>query len=93
MKTGKYLAEIGRFGWAIAREGGKHLIIENGLIAVDRPLTFCRRDHRDVDPIVVKIQCKSIGLIWDQQTQEAKLNPNHHYYPRYLAALGLSKAA
>lgn len=94
MKTRAFLAELGRFGWGIGREGAKHVVIQNSLITVDRPLGLRRQDVRDIDPIVVSIQCKAAGLIWDQQRQCARLNPAHPYYQRYLAAgLGLQEAA
>jgi hypothetical protein len=87
MKTRHYLSELGRFGWRVGREGAKHVILENVLITVDRPLGLRRQDVKDIDQVVVCMQCKSVGLIWDQGRQEAKLNPAHPYFPRYRAAL------
>lgn len=91
MKTRNFLAELGRFGWHVGREGAKHVVLENSLIRPDRPLGLRRQDIRDIDPIVVSIQCKAAGLIWDQGRQCAKLNPAHPYFSRYLAA-GLAQA-
>lgn len=87
MKTRDFLAELARFGWGLGRHGAKHIILENGLIQVDRPLGLRHQDVRDIDPIVVSIQCKAAGLIWDQNRQCARLNPNHPYFARYTAAL------
>jgi hypothetical protein len=93
VKTRAFLAELAKYGWCVGREGNKHVILENQLITVDRPIGLRRQDIRDIDPIVVSIQCKAAGLIWDQGRQCAKLNPAHPYYSRYQAALGLNQRA
>lgn len=88
MKTRKFLEELAKFGWVADREGTKHLILTNRLIQVERPLALRRQDVKDIDPPIVSVQAKMAGLIWDQGRQVAKLNPNHPYYKRYVAALG-----
>jgi hypothetical protein len=94
MKTRTFLAELTRFGWNLGREGAKHVVLENSLIRVDRPLALRRQDLRDIDTVVVSMQCKWAGLLWDQQRQCARLNPAHPYYQRYVTAgLHLAEAA
>ncbi len=93
MKTKNFLAELAQFGWTLGRNGGKHIILENRLIQVERPLGLRHQDVREIDPIVVCIQCKAAGLLWDPNRQRARPNPNHPYYARYTAALNQQRAA
>lgn len=86
MKTKHFLAELERYGWRMSRSGGKHVMLENTLITVERPLALRRQDERDIDPVVVSMQAKWAGLLWDRNRQVAKLDPNHAYYSRYRAA-------
>jgi hypothetical protein len=93
MKTRIFLAALAEFGWELDRDGNKHVILKNNLIPVERPLALRRQDIKDIDPIVVSIQAKNAGLIWDQNRQALKLNPNHPYFKRYQAALGGNRVA
>lgn len=86
MKTRAFLEEVGRFGWRLGREGAAHALLENAHFTPDRPPALRRQDLRDIDPIVVSIQAKQMGLRWDQNRQCMKLNPAHPYFQRYLAA-------
>lgn len=85
MKTRDFLAELARFGWVPEREGAKHLLYTNQFFRPERPLTLRHQDVRDIDPIVVSIQAKHAGLIWDQRRQEARPNPSHPYFRHYQA--------
>jgi hypothetical protein len=93
MKTRVFLEELAKFGWVVEREGNKHVILTNRLFSVERPLALRRQDVKDIDPIIVSVQSKHAGLIWDQGKQRAKLNPSHAYYKRYIGALGGAQAA
>ena len=93
MKTRVFLEELAKFGWRVEREGNKHVILTNKLIPVERPLALRRQDVKDIDPIIVSVQSKHAGLIWDQGKQRAKLNPAHPYYQRYVSALGSAQVA
>jgi hypothetical protein len=93
MKTRLFFGELAKFGWVVEREGNKHIVLTNRLIQVERPLAIRRQDVKDIDPIIVSVQSKQAGLVWDQNKQCVRLNPNHQYFKRYLEALGSAQVA
>lgn len=85
MRTGKFLKELERYGWKVARRGGSHWILKNEQIPVARPLVLSYSDTKEIDLNTVDNCTKRAGLYWDWGLGSPRPNPRHPFYPIYKA--------